>query len=71
MDTKSISFFECDDESYIIVDNYLFNSRFCRYEDSYNYYDINVNNIIRIKKVIMNTLLDILMQINRYLHHYN
>ena len=50
MDTKNISFFECDDESYIIVDNYLFNSRFCRYEDSYNYYDINVNNIIRIKK---------------------
>ena len=28
MDTKNISFFECDDESYIIVDNYLFNSRF-------------------------------------------
>ena len=71
MDTKNISFFESDDESYIIVDNYLFNSRFCRYEDSYNYYDINVNNIIPIKKVIMNTLLDILMQINRYLHHYN
>ena len=71
MDTKNISFFESDDESYIIVDNYLFNSRFCRYEDSYNYYDINVNNIIPIKKVIMNTSLDILMQINRYLHHYN
>ena len=50
MDTKNISFFECDDESYIIFDNYLFNSRFCRYEGSYNYYDINVNNIIRIKK---------------------
>ena len=50
MDTKNISFFECDDESYIIVDNYLFNSRFCGYEDSYNYYDINVNNIIPYKK---------------------
>ena len=57
---KSIIFYELNDESYDIVDLYLFRSRCYGYEDSYNYYDINVNNV---KKVIMNMLLDIMMQI--------
>ena len=50
MAQENISFFECDDDSYIIVDNYLFGSRFYEYEDSYKNYDINVNNILPNKK---------------------
>ena len=57
---KNIIFYELNDESYDIVDLYLFRSRCYGYEGSYNYYDINVNNV---KKVIMNLLLDIMMQI--------
>ena len=70
MAQKNISFFVCDDESYLIMDHYLSESRWYRYEYAYNYYNINVNYIIPYKKVIMNTLLDILTQINRFLHHY-
>ena len=58
---KNISFFQLDDESYLITDQYLFGSNWYNYEDSYNYYNINVNNILPYKKVIMNMLLDIVM----------
>ena len=50
MAQENISFFECDDDLYIVVDNYLFGSRFYEYEDSYKNYDINVNNILPNKK---------------------
>ena len=43
----NISFFECDDESYLIIDQYL--SRWYGYEYAYNYYNINANNIILYK----------------------
>ena len=42
-------FFENDDKSYKMVDLYL-NSRFFRYKDSYNYYDIDVDKILLFKK---------------------
>ena len=45
MDSEKISFFNIDNESYLIIVQNLFGSTWCRYEDTYNYYDINVNNI--------------------------
>ena len=35
---------------YVVVDYYLFSSKLYWYEDVYNYYDINVNNILPYKK---------------------
>ena len=45
-----ISFFECDNESYLRIDKYLSNSRCNGYEYSYNYYEIDVNYILPYKK---------------------
>ena len=42
-------FFENDDKSYTMVDLYL-HSRSSYYEDSYNYYDIDVDKILLFKK---------------------
>ena len=42
-------FFENDDKSYTMVDLYL-HSRSSYYEDSYNYYDIDVDTILLFKK---------------------
>ena len=39
-------FFENDDESYTMVDLYLDNNRFFGYKNSYNCYDIDVDNIL-------------------------
>ena len=50
MDTKNISFFELDDKSYLITDQSFFGYKWYNYEDSYNYYDINVNNILPHRK---------------------
>ena len=50
MAQRNISFIKCDNESYVLVDQYLFGSRFHGYEDSYNYYNISVNNILLYKK---------------------
>ena len=47
MAQKNISFFECYDESYLIVDQYL--SKWYGYEYAYNYNNINVTNIILYK----------------------
>ena len=69
MDTKNISLFGLDDKSYLIINQSFFGYKWYNYEDSYNYYDINVNNILTYKKVIMNMLLDIL--INQQLHNCN
>ena len=41
--------FENDDKSYTMVDLYL-NNRVIGYKDSYNYYDIDVNEILLFKK---------------------
>ena len=60
MDQENIMFFENDDKSYTIVDLHL-NDRISENKDSYNYYDIDVDNILLFKKSIMNTLLDIIM----------
>ena len=49
MDQKNIMFFDNDDKSYTMVDLYL-NSRFLRYKDSYNYYDIDADKILLFKK---------------------
>ena len=52
MDQNNITSFENDDKQRII-DLYL-NSRFLGYKDSYNYYNIDVDNVL-------NVLLDITM----------
>ena len=49
MDQTNIMFFENDDKSYKLIDLYL-NDRFLRYKDSYDYYDINVDKILILKK---------------------
>ena len=46
MTGENIMFFENDNESYTMVDLYLDNNRFFGYEDSYNYYDIDVDDIL-------------------------
>ena len=43
-------FFENDDKSYTMVDLYINNNRYLEYIDSYNYYDIDVDKIILLKK---------------------
>ena len=63
VDQNNITSFQNDDKSYTIIDLYL-NSGFLGCKDSYNYDDIDVDKILLFKKkVIMNILLDISMQI--------
>ena len=50
MARENIMFFENDDESYTVVDLYLDKNRFFGYRESYNYYDIDVSNILIFKK---------------------
>ena len=56
----NIMFFENNDKSYTMVNQYI-NNIYLKYIDSYNYYDIDVDKISLFKKVIMNILLDITM----------
>ena len=49
MDQKNIMFFENDDKSYTVIDLYP-NNRFLGYKNSYNYYDIDVDQILLFKK---------------------
>ena len=49
MDQENIMFFENDDKSYTMVDQYI-NNRYLKYIDSYNYYDIDVDKILLLKK---------------------
>ena len=60
MDQKNIMFFENDDKSQTIIDLYP-NHRFLGYKDSYNYHDIDVDQILLFKKGDKNILLDIRM----------
>ena len=72
MAQENIWFYEYNEGSYNMVDYYLTDGNFFQYEDSYNYYDIDVDKILLCKKkVIMNILLDIMMYIKLQLHHYN
>ena len=58
---ENIIIFENDDKSCTVIDLYLNNKIFLGYEDSYEYYDIDVDKILLFKKVIMSILLDIMM----------
>ena len=49
MAPENIRFYEYGDGSYIMVDVYLY-GRFFEYEDSYNYYDIDVDKILVYKQ---------------------
>ena len=42
MAEENITFFENDDKSYAMVDLHINSNTYFDYEDSYNYYDINV-----------------------------
>ena len=50
MDSENISFFELDNKSYLIIDQYIFGSKWYNYKDPYSYHNINVNNIVPYKK---------------------
>ena len=54
-------FFENDDKSYTVVELYINSNIYLRYIDSYNYYYIDVDEILLFKKSIMNILLDVTM----------
>ena len=47
---KNIMFFENDDKSYTVVDLYINSNIYLRYIDSYNYYYIDVDEILLFKK---------------------
>ena len=47
---ENIMFFENDDKSYTVVDQYINSNRYLKYIDSYNYYDIDVDKILLFKK---------------------
>ena len=49
MAEENIMFFENNDKSYTMVDQYI-NNRYLKYIDSYNYYDIDVDKILLFKK---------------------
>ena len=72
MAQENIWLCEYNEGSYNMAGYYLTDGNFFEYEDSYNYYDIDVDKILLCKKkVIMNILLDIMMYIKLQLHHYN
>ena len=60
MAEENITFFENDDKSYSVVDLHINSDIYFDYEDSYNYYDIDVKKII-IKVAVTNILLGIMM----------
>ena len=47
---KNIMFFENNSKSYTMVDSYINSNRYLKYTDSYNYYDIDPDKILLIKK---------------------
>ena len=50
MAEEIIMFFENNDKSYTLVDQYINSNRYLEYIDSYNYYDIDVDKILLFKK---------------------
>ena len=54
MDRENITFSKNQDKSYTMTDIHILNHNISfGYEDSYNYYDIDVDKILILKKVIM------------------
>ena len=53
-----------------MIDLYLYD-RFFGYKNYYNYYDIDVDEILLFKKSGVSILLDIMMYIIQKLYHYN
>ena len=49
MGEENITFFENDDKPYAMVDLRINSNAYFDYEDSYNYYDIDVKKILLIK----------------------
>ena len=64
MTRENIMFFENDDESYTMVDLYLDSNRFFGYKDFYNFYDIDVDNILLFKKSYNEYIIDIFIIID-------
>ena len=50
MDQENIMFYKNQDKSYIMTDIYLNHNIAFGHRDSYNYYDIDVNEILLLKK---------------------
>ena len=50
MDQQNVMLFKNQEESHNIVDLYLNNNIFSGYKDSYNYYDIDADEILLFKK---------------------
>ena len=50
MARENIMFFENDDKSCTVIDLYLSHRKFLGYEDSYNYFDVDVDKILLFKK---------------------
>ena len=50
MAEENIMFFENNDTSYTMVDQYINSNRYLEYIDYYNYYDIDVDKIPIFKK---------------------
>ena len=65
MDQENIMFFKNQNESYTMIDLYLY-ERFFEDIDSYNYYGIDL-----FKKVMLDILLDIMVYIIQKLYHYD
>ena len=65
MDQENIMFFKNQNESYTMIDLYLY-ERFFEDIDSYNYYGIDL-----FKKVMVDILLDIMVYIIQKLYHYD
>ena len=51
MARENIMFFENDDKSCPVIDLYLNRRIFLDYEDSYNYYDIDIDKILLFRKI--------------------
>ena len=60
MDQENIMFFEYNDKSYTVVDQYI-NDRFLGYKD--NYYDTDVDKILLFKKSDNEYIISVMMQI--------
>ena len=70
MDQENIMFFKNQDESYTMIDLYLYERLFGDI-DSYDYYDIDPDKILLFKKMTVNILLNIMMYIMQKLYHYD
>ena len=70
MDQENIMLFKNQNESYTMIDLYLY-ERFFEDIDSYNYYGIDFDKVLLFKKVMVDILLDIMMYIIQKLYYYD